>query len=327
MYTTPHPDRPAPCRPLHRQPPARRRPLGTEPAARGPTSAARPGGDGPRAATAPVGAGDVVARRYLLREPIATRRTAAVWLAHDCLLARPVVLKHVTAPAAGGVPAAVAEARAAAAVGNRHVVTVHDVVADPDGGAWIVMEALDGESLASSISRTGGLRPAEVVSVAHALASALAALHGAGVVHRDVKPGNVRLCRDGRVVLLDLGVAVGGDRDGTRGPQVVAGTIEYLAPEVVVSGRSSPGSDLYALGATLFCAVEGVVPFRLTCVQDLVDHAADLPGPPPAARAGRLGPVLTGLLQPDPARRWGVDEVRRYLARIDGSPAALAPVG
>jgi serine/threonine protein kinase len=284
-------------------------------------------GAGAAGGAARVGPGDVVVGRYLLREPLAARRTVTVWLAHDRLLSRPVVLKHMAAPARGGLRAAVAEARAAAAVSHRNVVAVHDVVADRSGGGWMVMEALDGNTLAAAVARTGGFEPTAVVPIATALVDALAALHGAGVVHRDVKPGNVNLCRDGRVVLLDLGVASGGGTDDPGAPQVVAGTLEYLAPEVVRSGRSAPASDLYALGVTLFCAVEGVVPFRLACVQDLVEHAADPPGPPPSPRAGRLGPLLTGLLQPDPEDRWSVDAVRHHLASSSAPSADPVLVG
>ena len=326
MHASPHHDRATtPGRPLHR-PQGRRRRIVTARADRRPSLAAGRDGMPPSAAGARVRAGDVVARRYLLQGALATRRTTTVWLAHDRLLARPVVLKHLTSRSDAGLRAAVGEARSAAAVSNRHVVAVHDVVLDPVGGAWIVMEALDGVPLAVSIARTGGLPLPTVVTVADALVDALTALHGAGVVHRDVKPGNVQLCRDGRVVLLDLGVAAG-DEPREHPPRDVAGTIEYLAPEVVLSARSSPASDLYALGATLFCAVEGVVPFRLTCVQDLVEHAADPPGPPACPRAGRLGPLLTGLLQPDPRDRWGLPEVRRSLAAAGGPAAERLSVG
>jgi hypothetical protein len=210
---------------------------------------------------------------------------------------------------------AISEARAAAAVRHRHVVDVHDVVVDAGGRAWLVMEVLDGPSLAQVVAADGGLPPAVVGALAAALLEALAALHAAGVVHRDVKPGNVQCCRDGRVVLTDLGVAL---RVGVAPaePAVIAGTLPYLAPEVVTEGRSTPASDLYALGATVFCALEGVPPFRLDCVQDLVEHAAAPPPMPPVPHAGPLAPLVRGLLQPRPQDRWDVGAARTFLAAL-----------
>ena len=326
MHATPRPD-PAPCstRSPHRSP--QRRVTGLPAADRCPPAAARREWDGRRPGAARLGPGDLVAHRYELRRLLASRRETAVWLAHDRLLSRPVVLKHLGTGGHDGRHAALAEARATAAVTSRHVVAVHDVAVDPPTGAWIVMEALDGRSLAASVARAGGLALPVVAAVAAALADALAALHRAGVVHRDVKPANVQLCSDGRVVLLDLGVAACDGPGDPHPPEAVAGTLEYLAPEVVLGARATPASDLYALGATLYCAVEGVVPFRLTCVQDLVEHAAQRPGPPPSARAGWLAPLLDGLLRPDPRDRWGVDEVRRHLALPAAPGGDLASVG
>ncbi|WP_258382896.1 serine/threonine-protein kinase, partial [Streptomyces sp. NTH33] len=242
-----------------------------------------------------------------------------VWRAHDEVLHRAVAIKELTAAlyAAGNDQAVLlartrAEARAAARINHSAVVTVHDVL-EHDGRPWIVMELVEGRSLADTLKERGRLEPEEAARTGLWVLRALRAAHTAGVLHRDVKPGNVLLGRDGRVLLTDFGIAqIEGDTTITRTGEVV-GSVDYLAPERVRGHDPGPASDLWALGATLYTAVEGLSPFRrtspLTTMQAVVDEE-----PREARYAGSLGPVITALLRKDPAERPPAEAAEQMLA-------------
>ncbi|MFD9434977.1 protein kinase, partial [Streptomyces sp. NPDC060002] len=205
-----------------------------------------------------------------------------------------------------------AEARAAARINHSAVVTVHDVL-EHDGRPWIVMELVEGRSLADAVKEDGRVEPTEAARIGLWVLRALRAAHSAGVLHRDVKPGNVLLSDDGRVLLTDFGIAqIEGDSTITRTGEVV-GSVDYLAPERVRGQDPGPSSDLWALGATLYTAVEGRSPFRrtspLTTLQAVVEEEAAEPG-----YAGPLGPVITALLRKDPAARPDTAEAEHLLA-------------
>jgi serine/threonine protein kinase len=223
-----------------------------------------------------------------------------------------VAVKTLAAPEPRGSARALREARVAARVTHANVVRVYDIVADGRYGACIVMEALTGRALSAEAVMQGRLPVRAVHRVAEGLVAALEALHGAGLVHRDVKPSNVRLCEDGRVVLTDLGSAVPLDRPHT-GSEVLTGTLGFIAPETVLTGTYTTATDMYGLGATLFFAVQGRLPFELGCIEDLVEHAAAPSDPPRPDRAMWLEPLITGLLQPRPADRWDAATVRGHL--------------
>lgn len=247
----------------------------------------------------------LVAGRYRLGACLGRGASGTVWLAEDEELERPVAVKEVPRELARFPGATRAEARAAARVDHPAVVTVHDFVAqEGDDVDWIVMEALSGQSLASVLRRYGPLGADEVWYIAELLLGALGAVHAAGLVHGDVKPGNVQLCDDGRVVLLDFGLADTPRRTGGAAHFPIAGSVPYIAPEIVRSGSYSPRSDLYALGMTLYVAVAGAAP-----VVDLVEPTrtpVDVP-----AGYGPLGDVLRGLLDPEPATRLSAAAVLR----------------
>lgn len=272
---------------------------------------------------APPAAIELVAERYRIVEPLGTGSTGTVWLARDRILGRNVALKRLDV---SGSLRALREARAAARVAHLNVVRIYDVVVDRYDHAWIVMEALAGESLATRTVRSGPLPRACVHPIGEGLIAALVTLHAAGVLHRDVKPSNVHLGSDGRVVLTDFGVATP-LREVNSADGVVAGTPGYIAPESVVSGAYSPASDMYGLGATLFFATEGTPAFDLRTVEDLVEHAADPSTPPRSHRAGLLEPMITGLLQPRPADRWTADAVKSHLRSHPACTARPAPPG
>jgi eukaryotic-like serine/threonine-protein kinase len=270
-------------------------------------------GDDPAPLPAPVVPG-VVAARYQILEPLGAGGDGTVWLAHDRVLGRRVALKHLDASRTSGRARALREARAAARVAHPNIVGVHDVIVDRGERAWIVMEALTGVSLAVRAVDEGGLPVASVHRIAEALVAALDTLHAAGVVHRDVKPSNIHLGADGRVVLTDFGVAAPLERSQS-GQALLTGTLGYIAPESVLSGIYSARSDLYALGAALWFAVEGALPFGIRSIEDLIEHASAGVDPPPIERAMWLEPVITGLLQARPADRWTAARAKTYLRK------------
>lgn len=264
--------------------------------------------------------GRLVAGRYRLGEAIGSGGMGRVWRAHDEVLHRTVAIKELTAALyvsesdqAILLARTRGEARAAARINHSAVVTVHDVL-EHDGRPWIVMELVEGRSLADAVKDEERVDPREAARIGLWVLRALRAAHTAGVLHRDVKPGNVLLADDGRVLLTDFGIAqIEGDSTITRTGEVV-GSVDYLAPERVRGHDPGPSSDLWALGATLYTAVEGRSPFRrtspLTTMQAVVEEEATEP-----RYAGALAPVISALLRKDPAERPDATEAEHLLAQ------------
>ncbi|MBQ0828633.1 serine/threonine-protein kinase [Streptomyces tagetis] len=264
--------------------------------------------------------GRLVAGRYRLGEAIGSGGMGRVWRAHDEVLHRAVAIKELTAAhyvsesdQAILLARTRGEARAAARINHSAVVTVHDVL-EHDGRPWIVMELVEGRSLADAVRDEERVAPREAARIGLWVLRALRAAHAAGVLHRDVKPGNVLLAADGRVLLTDFGIAqIEGDSTITRTGEVV-GSVDYLAPERIRGQDPGPSSDLWALGATLYTAVEGRSPFRrtspLTTMQAVVEEEAAEP-----RDAGPLAPVIAALLRKDPATRPDATETERLLAQ------------
>jgi hypothetical protein len=297
----------------------------------------------------------LVAGRYVLGGPLGRGGMGTVWRAEDVLLGRPVAVKEVELPAGGGAGAgalrerALREARAAARLNHPGVVTLHDVV-EADGRLFLVMELVRAPTLRELVDRSGPLTPAAAARAGLELADALEAAHAAGIVHHDVKPANVMVAPDGRVKLTDFGIAslqedtqriltgVAGAAGGTgpagagegavtgggavrREATAVFGSLPFVAPEQAAGGQAGPAADLWALGATLWFAVEGTAPFeRGHPAATLAAILSDPPGHP--ARAGPLAPVLLALLDKDPARRPSSPAVRRLLAPVAAAPQA-----
>ncbi|MER5788170.1 serine/threonine-protein kinase [Streptomyces sp. NPDC001980] len=277
----------------------------------------------------------VIAGRYRLLSPLGEGGMGTVWRARDEVLGRDVAVKEVRAPA--GLPGSDVErmyarlereAWAAARVANRNVVTVYDVAME-GGRPWIVMELIPGVSLADVLEAEGPMSPQRAAGVGAEVLSALRAAHAAGVLHRDVKPGNVLLSNDGRVVLTDFGIAtVEGSSALTMTGEVI-GSPEFLAPERALGRAFGPESDLWSLGVLLYAAVEGASPFRqdtpLSTLRAVVDEEL-----PPPYRAGPLGPVIEGLLRKDPAARISAEQAERDLRLVaaGGTPhtATTVPV-
>ncbi|MFJ9035432.1 serine/threonine-protein kinase [Streptomyces sp. NPDC102406] len=279
--------------------------------------------------------GRLLAGRYRLGESIGRGGMGRVWSAHDEVLHRSVAVKELTAAQwvaeadrAVLLARTQTEARAAARINHPAVVTVHDVL-EHDDRPWIVMELVEGPSLADAVKERGRIPPAEAARIGLWTLRALRAAHAAGVLHRDVKPGNVLLARDGRVKLTDFGIAqVEGDSTITRTGEIV-GSVDYLAPERVSGAEPGPASDLWGLGATLYTAVEGISPFRRTSpistMQAVIEEE-----PRVSENAGALAPVISALLRKDPAARPTADEAEMMLAeaaegRRPGAAQAYVP--
>ena len=261
-----------------------------------------------------------------------------VWAGRDELLQRDVAVKEVVPPVALDDPLraqagerTMREARAAARILSRSAVTVFDVV-EQDGRPWIVMELLSGRTLDDVLREQGPLPPAVVARIGLGVLDALNAAHEVGILHRDVKPANV-MFRDAddlsSVVLSDFGIAhFDGDTALTQ-TGILLGSPAYLAPERARGDVAGPPSDLWALGVTLFAAVEGVSPFlRHGPLESLNAVMAD--ELPPYEHAGPLIPVLNGLLERDPARRMDVITARVLLTEIveraQPAPASTVPM-
>ncbi|MBV7697124.1 serine/threonine-protein kinase [Streptomyces sp. TRM70350] len=265
--------------------------------------------------------GLLIGGRYRLTDAIGSGGMGRVWRAHDEVLHRAVAIKELTAALyvsdsdqAVLLARTRAEARAAARINHSAVVTVHDVL-EHDGRPWIVMELVEGRSLADAVKERGRIEPVEAARIGMWVLRALRAAHTAGVLHRDVKPGNVLLADDGRVLLTDFGIAqIDGDTTITRTGEVV-GSVDYLAPERIRGHDPGPAADLWALGATLYTAVEGTSPFRRTSPLGTMQAVVE-EHPAEPRYAGPLGPVISALLRKEPAARPASDEAERLLAEV-----------
>ncbi|MFE6159767.1 serine/threonine-protein kinase [Streptomyces sp. NPDC056486] len=275
----------------------------------------------------------VIAGRYRLLAPLGEGGMGTVWRARDEVLGREVAVKEVRAPV--GIPAGEVErlyarlereAWAAARIPHRNVVTVYDVASE-DGRPWIVMEIVRGLSLSDVLDSEGPMAPQRAARIGAEVLAALRAAHEAGVLHRDVKPGNVLIANDGRVVLTDFGIAMVEGSSALTMTGEVVGSPEFLAPERALGRRPGPESDLWSLGVLLYAAVEGSSPFRqdtpLSTLRAVVDEEL-----PPPHNAGPLAPVIEGLLRKDPAARISAAEAENQLRLVaaGGTPRVQAPL-
>jgi serine/threonine protein kinase len=266
----------------------------------------------------------------LLLEPTGSGTSGEVWRAWEPRLQREVALKLLSRrapdPAAPDADsrALLEEARALARVRHPNVVTVFGA-GENEGRPGLWMEFLRGETLEKSIERRGALPPAEVARIGRDLASALAAVHAAGLVHRDLKPANVVLEPDGRVVLTDFGL---GQRRFLPDPERVRipGTPMFMSPERLDGQAATPRSDLYALGATLWSALAGKHPFTARTLAEL--QAETKSGPAATLRSARpdapatLVQAIERAMSPDPQRRFASAE--QMAAALDPLAAGAA---
>ncbi|MEV6135499.1 serine/threonine-protein kinase [Nocardia sp. NPDC051990] len=272
----------------------------------------------------------LIAGRYRLTDPVGTGAMGVVWRATDVRLRRTVAVKQLLL-APGLTPSqameaklrAMREGRIAARLHHPNAITVFDV-AEEDGQPWLVMEYMNAPSLAAKLAGKRTLAPTEVARIGAQAAGALAAAHDAGIVHRDVKPANLLVGDDGTVKITDFGIsrAVGDVTVTATG--FLAGTPAYLAPEVARGEDPEPASDVFALGSTLYAAVEGSPPFGEGDNALAVLHAAARAQVPPPQHAGELGPVLMRLLAASVDGRPNMREAKDALEAVAaGRPPAL----
>ncbi|MEV4532780.1 protein kinase [Asanoa sp. NPDC049518] len=254
--------------------------------------------------------GTLVNDRYRLDATIAAGGMGQVWRATDTVLGRTVavkLLRHLTDDTAR--VRFRNEARAMAALRDPGVAGVYDYgeTALPDGTpvAFIVMACVEGQPLSRRIAEAGRLEAAETASVVAQAARALQAVHDAGVVHRDVKPGNLIVEPDGTVVLIDFGVAVTADAAAQTRADEVVGTALYMAPEQVTKGELTAATDVYALGAVAYHCLAGRPPFTGdNAVTVALSHLQDEPDPLPEDVPESLCRVVTTAMAKDPALRY-----------------------
>ncbi|MFY9586836.1 MAG: Stk1 family PASTA domain-containing Ser/Thr kinase, partial [Actinomycetota bacterium] len=291
-------------------------------------------------------AGVVLADRYRLEEPIAAGGMGEVWRATDTLLERNVAVKLLREALAHDPVVSERfrrEALVAAQLSHPNMAGVYDYVMD-NGRRGIVMEFVDGETLADRLGREGRLKPGEAVRITAALLSALQAAHDAGIIHRDVKPGNVMLTVAGGVKVTDFGIARAASDQTITETGMVIGTAQYLAPEQVSGKATTPASDLYSVGAILYEVLSGRKPFQAetplaVAMMRLTDD------PPPITTAYRRVPkalveVVERAMAREPEHRYAsADAMREALeealgeatpatvpVRVDPEPTEVLPI-
>ncbi|GAA0526274.1 serine/threonine protein kinase [Saccharopolyspora subtropica] len=274
------------------------------------------------------GAGRLIGDRYRLERELGGGAMGTVWSGVDELLRRPVAVKEVRLPP--GMPAeeaaelrerALREARAIAVLSHPNVVTLYDVARE-DGEPFVVMELVPSQSLAAILAEHSALDDQQLAVIADGVAAGLEAAHRAGIVHRDVKPGNVLIGDDGRIKVSDFGISRNIAEHTITRTGILLGTPAFIAPEVAAGEAVTDAADRWGLGATLFAAAEGRPPYDvgddpLATVTEVVR------GPvPTTTRPGPVGEVIAGLMVKDPAQRMSLTEVRRKLQHLLPEPGA-----
>ena len=269
----------------------------------------------------------VIDGRFQLLDKLGGGGMGLVWRAYDLVLQREVALKEVRsgdsvghaddARTAQQRERVLREARALARLQHPNVVTIFHIVDTPQlRHPWLVMELVSGGSL-EDLLRDGPRPPAEMARIGRGVLSALDAAHRAGILHRDVKPGNVLLRTDGTPVLTDFGIAALQDSTQLTATGSIIGSPEFIAPERLRGVEGDPASDLWSLGILLYLGVEGHNPMRRSTSMATLAAVLDAPIPQPV-HAGPLTPVLAGLLQRDPATRLRAEAADRLLAEAGG---------
>ena len=277
-----------------------------------------------------VSTGVLLAGRYRLDDRIAAGGFGEVWSGTDLVLARPVAVKLLQAGYAQHPETLArfrAEARHAGALSHEGIARVYDYGEEgPPHPPFLVMELVDGPSLAGALA-SGPVDPARAMDVVAQAAAGLQAAHLAGLVHRDIKPGNLLLGCDGLVKITDFGISHAAGSAPVTGTGLLIGTAAYLAPERVGGARATAASDLYSLGVVAYECLAGVPPFSGTLVEIALAHR-DRPMPPlPAAVPADVAALVGQLTAKDPAARPGsAGEVARRAARLRDSMIAGASV-
>jgi serine/threonine protein kinase len=262
---------------------------------------------------------DLIAGRYQVLRPVGRGGMGTVWLCRDELLGREVAVKQIGAlpgETATDTARALREARSSAALNHRNVVSVFDVVDTDDGKAWLVMEYVPSRTLGEIIRDEGRLEPRRAARIGVQVADGLAAAHASGTIHRDVKPGNILVGADDQAKISDFGIARGVDDTQLTGTGLVTGTPSYFSPELARGEDPGPESDVYALGATLYTAVEGHNPYpeQRNPIALLQKIAAEEPRPP--SHAGPLFEAIERMMDRDPRSRWTMADAATSLRQV-----------
>ncbi|MFJ8883114.1 protein kinase [Streptomyces sp. NPDC102402] len=273
--------------------------------------------------------GRLLAGRYRLGEVLGRGGMGTVWRAADETLGRTVAVKELRFPSSIDeeekrrlITRTLREAKAIARIRNTSAVTVYDVV-DEDDRPWIVMELIEGKSLAEVIREDGTLTPRRAAEVGLAILDVLRSAHREGILHRDVKPSNVLISEDGRVVLTDFGIAqVEGDPSVTSTGMLV-GAPSYISPERARGHKPGPPADLWSLGGLLYASVEGRPPYDKGSAIATLTAVMTEPVEPPV-HAGPLEEVIYGLLARDPDQRLDDAGARVLLNAVVNAPEAPA---
>ena len=271
---------------------------------------------------------EVIGGRYRVRSAIGRGGMGTVWLCTDEVLGRDVAVKQVgllPGATATDTARAMREARSSAALNHRNVVTVFDVVQDGDR-IWLVMEYVRSSTLSDLIREQGALPPDRVAAIGAQLADGLAAAHAGGTTHRDVKPGNVFVGHDDHAKIGDFGIARHASDEPLTQTGFMTGTASYFSPELATGGNPGPASDVWALGATLYAAVEGRPPYQSRPNPVATLHEIAARQPPRPTRAGPLEPVLNRMLDRDPRSRWSMADAAHALRRLADPPPPADPV-
>ncbi|MFF9849893.1 serine/threonine-protein kinase [Streptomyces litmocidini] len=286
--------------------------------------AATRGGDKFR--KAPAGEGRLLAGRYRLGAVLGRGGMGTVWRAVDETLGRTVAVKELRFPTSIDedekrrlITRTLREAKAIARIRNNGAVTVYDVV-DEDDRPWIVMELIEGKSLADAIREDGTLTPRRAAEVGLAILDVLRSAHREGILHRDVKPSNVLIAEDGRVVLTDFGIAqVEGDPSITSTGMLV-GAPSYISPERARGHKPGPAADMWSLGGLIYAAVEGSPPYDKGSAIATLTAVMTEPVDPPKNAGPELEQVIYGLLAKDPAQRLDDARARVLLRAVLDAP-------
>ena len=261
---------------------------------------------------------EIIAGRYRIEREVGRGGMGAVWLATDERLGRPVAIKQVGHLPGESVPdlaRAMREARSSAALNHRNVVSVYDAIEEGDH-IWLVMEYVPGSTLSQIVAANGPMEPERAAWIGAQVADGLAAAHELGTVHRDVKPGNVLIADDDSAKISDFGIARTLGEEKLTQSGLMTGTPAYFSPELARGADASPASDVWALGATLYAAVEGASPYPdQSNALALLASIADGP-PPPPQRAGILTDAINRMMDPDVGSRWDMADASHALHRL-----------
>jgi eukaryotic-like serine/threonine-protein kinase len=272
--------------------------------------------------------GTMLGGRYRLEERIASGGMGDVWRCVDDVLGRTVAVKILLSSLLeepGFTERFRVEARTMATINHPGVVDIYDYGSDPKAGAYLVMEYVEGDALSRTLSRVGRLTPARTMALVAQAADALHAAHEIGVVHRDVKPGNLLVRPNGTLVLTDFGIARSAGAAQLTAAGSVLGTAAYISPEQAMGEQASRLSDVYALGVVAYQCLAGRRPFEGEQPLEIaMRHVREVPPPLPPDTPPTVRAIVERAMAKDPAARWPTASAFAAVARRAAAELAAA---